>query len=126
VIARRIDVQLEFDGMDLRAFLVGSEDAGLCAGNGDGAGEVGIVRVQDVVIRPSLLVAAGPVTHSALGNAFIALRPHPAQFGGETEGEVGGVQAIEFEQHDGAGLPPVPAGFVGENMICRTVKATCE
>ena len=48
MIAGGVDVQLEFDGMDLGAFLVGSEDAGLCAGDGDGAGEVRIVRVQDV------------------------------------------------------------------------------
>ncbi len=48
VVAGGVDVEAELDGMDLRTFLIGSEDAGLGAGNGDGGGEVGVVGVEDV------------------------------------------------------------------------------
>src|SRR3974390_2632412 len=47
-VACGIDVQPELGGMGLRALLVGLEDAGPGAWNGDGAGEVGVVGAEDV------------------------------------------------------------------------------
>ena len=55
VIAGRVDVEFELDGMDLGALLVGREDAGARAGNGDGGGEVGIVGVEDVEAARALI-----------------------------------------------------------------------
>ena len=49
MVASRVDVQLELNRMDLGPFLVGSKDAGLRAGNGDCAGQVGIIGVQHIV-----------------------------------------------------------------------------
>ena len=64
VVASRIDVQIKLDGMDLGSLLVGSQNARLRAGNGDCAGQVGIVGVQHI---ETAAVAAGPATHSTPG-----------------------------------------------------------
>jgi hypothetical protein len=99
MIARRIDMQLQLDGIVLGTLLVGSEDARLCAGNGKGAGEVRVVSVQDVEAAPGCF-GGNPL---GAGDAFIALRPHPAQLRGKAEGEVGGMKAVKLEQDEGAG-----------------------
>src|ERR1017187_8574357 len=100
MVAGGVDVQLQFDGVDLGPLLVGRQNAGGCAGNGDCGGEIGVVGVQDVVAARSTgpgRPAGGPGDPFDAGDSLVALGPHPAQFGSETEGEVGGADAIEFE-----------------------------
>ena len=98
-----VDVEFELDGINLGALLVGSEDAGARAGNGDGGGEAGVVGMEDIKAARSLGgVGAGRDPFDA-GDAFIALRPHPAQLGSEAEGEFGGMKAVELEKDNGAG-----------------------
>ena len=103
VVADRVDVQLELDRMDLRAFLVGCQNAGARAGHGDGRGEVGIIRVQHVEAAGLVIRIGSGSDPFGAGNAFVAFRPHPAQFGGEAQGEVRGVKAVKFKQNHRAG-----------------------
>src|ERR1700691_5156983 len=86
--------------MDLRTLLVGREDAGCCAGDGEGAGEVGVVGVQHVKATCRRWVVRIGRDPFGAGGAFVALGPHPAELGSEAEGEVGGVEAVEFEKND--------------------------
>ena len=84
-------MQLQLHRMDLRLFLVGREDAGLRAGNGDCAGQVGIIGVKNIKRTFRIPLHAG--------HAIIALRPHPFQIRRKAQSEIRGTQAVKFEQH---------------------------
>ena len=101
MIARGIDVELELNGMILGPLLVGREDAGLCSRNGEGAGEVRVVGVKDVIAIPSRSTGIRSRPFDA-GDALVAFGPHPLKIGNEAEGEICGMDAIEFVEDDGA------------------------
>ena len=91
-VTSRVDVQLQLDGMHLGPLLIGGQDAGLCAGDGDRAAQIRIVAVEDVITA-----CRDPLRTR---NALVALGPHPAQLRGKAEGELGGAQAVELKEHD--------------------------
>lgn len=110
MVAGGVDVEFELDGVDLRALLIRGEDAGRCAWDGEGSGKVGVVGMEDVeATRRGWIVRIGRYPFGA-GCAFVAFGPHPAEFGSEAEGEIGGMEAVELEEDDWAGFCGAGAG----------------
>ena len=53
----RVNAQAQFQGMDLGSFLIGREDAGFGAGDGESGSEVGVVGVQHIPAQRWVRVA---------------------------------------------------------------------
>ena len=104
-----IDVELQFDGMDLGALLVGSENAGSRAGNRDGRGESRGSRRAGRRSRSSppwngffsVCEAANPLGPGMTPS--LRMGHMNSRFGSEAEGEVGGMEAVELEEDHGTG-----------------------
>ena len=101
-VADWVNVQLQFSGIEFGPLLVRRQNAGLRAGNRHRRGQVGIVGMQHV--------KSAPRDPLRVGNAVVSFRPHPAQLRGKAKSEVGGMQAIKFEQHHRPRARPAPVG----------------
>ena len=92
-----VEGEFEFERVGAGAFLVGGHDAGRCAGDTDGRGELFVIGVEDVV--------AAVFDRHPFGarEAEVGGGPHAEHIGGETDGERERTNGGDFEEDGGAG-----------------------